>query len=80
MLPNGNSPAVASLLTFAVGPNRVPEVLCEIDAHGTVELRLMVLADGYAATFTLSGPKEAVKETMNVAVVELGRTLAGGQQ
>jgi hypothetical protein len=78
MLPN-DSPAVAALLTFAVTPGRIPEVLCEVDPNGTVELRLMVLANGYAATLTLSGPKEAVKETMNVAVVELGRTLAGGQ-
>jgi hypothetical protein len=75
MLPN-HSPAVATLLTFAVEPGRIPEVLCEVDPHGTVELRLMILANGYASTFTLSGPKEAVKETMNTAVVELGRTLA----
>jgi hypothetical protein len=79
MLPN-NSPGVATLITFAVSQGRIPEVLVEVSPAGYVELRLMVLANGYAATFTLSGPKEAVKETMNVAVVELGRTLAGGQQ
>jgi hypothetical protein len=77
MLPN-NSPAVAAQVMFAVSPGKLPEVLVDVDQRaGNVEARLMVLANGYAATFLLSGPREAVKETVNVLAVELARSLAG---
>jgi hypothetical protein len=74
---NPTSPDVATLLTFAVAPGRLPEVLCEVDRHGTVELRLMVLANAYASTFTLSGPAEAVQATVAAVVEQLHRSLNG---
>lgn len=79
-MPLHPSPLVATLTTFSVEPGRLPEVLCEVDKAGTVELRLMVLADAYASTFHLTGPKDAVKETVAGMVDMLGRSLAGSEE